>query len=565
MNKILLFTFISIAHFTTSQNDCLPTRCSPSGPVIRFPFRLKDHHPERCGYPGFELSCTSSGITKFDLQFPLTASTNKIMVPFNTTISVGSIDYKSQKILASNAIPRSCLPENLNTLTLNSSNSAFEVEALGYSDGYTLFNCTNARDYGINVTCLSRSSYQVMAFASVYEITALPPYSSCFKMYNVSYVPDSVFNGRDDEYGTRFYVRWRKPYCGNCEEEGKFCRLKDNGAADETECSTGESQQGKGASRKQQPLIAGLITAGTVLLLFITAALYFTFTLMKRKKNDYEKIENIIENHKDMKPRRYSYADIKKITNNFSEKLEPGTLHEGMLIDKTHVIVKMLNGNDCERNVDDFIEEVERIGRMQHENILQLIGYCVNGSKRALVYEFLPRGPLEKFISLQNQSQNPGWEKLLQISIAIAKGIDYIHRACTKNTLSLDINPLNIFLDHNFHPKTLVFSMSGAQGEMKYIAPEIFSSTFGVVSEKADVYSFGMLLMDIVGRHKVKKLLPVGLWCVQWFPCDRPSIKEVIQMLEGENMPVMPSNPSFCLCQFQQTQILYYSSGCLRS
>ncbi|KAL2249060.1 UNVERIFIED_CONTAM: Rust resistance kinase Lr10 [Sesamum indicum] len=558
--KIFLFTFISIVHLAGGQNGCLPATCGPSGPNIRFPFWLKDHQPEHCGYPGFELRCTESGDLKFDLQFPVTASANNVVLPLLTTVTVGVIDYGAQQMLVRNAVARSCPPEKLTTL--NSSASPFEVEALGYSEGYVLFNCSNAESDWQTVSCLSNHDHKVITLPSTSEITALPPHSSCFKMYNISYVPYNALAGRDDEYGERFYVRWRKPSCGNCEAEGKFCRLRNN-TAEDTECFSPEQPQHG-------------ITVGTILLGFIMVELFFVFISMKRKKEEHKRIQKILENHKDMSPRRYSYADIKRITDNFKEKLGPRTLFKGMLVDETCVAVKMLDHS--EQNVEDFIDEVDTIGRMEHVNVLQLVGYCVDGRKRALVYEFLSSGTLEMLISSESQSQMLGWETLHQVALGVAKGIDYIRQECNQNILSLNIKPQNILLDNNLNPKVLVCSISAAPGASEYAAPEMFASTFDVLSQKADVYSFGMLLLDVVGRRSggekenggiyfpewilkngaeraiqideeeeniemVKKLSVVGLWCIQWFPSDRPSMKTVIQMLEGDNKPITPPNP----------------------
>ncbi|KAL0452422.1 UNVERIFIED_CONTAM: Rust resistance kinase Lr10 [Sesamum latifolium] len=557
--KIFLFTFISIVHLAGGQNGCLPATCGPSGPIIRFPFWLKDHQPEHCGYPGFELRCTESGDLKFDFQFPVTASASNIMLPLLTTVTVGVIDYGAQQMLVRNAVARSCPPEKLTTL--NSWASPFVVEALGYSEGYVLFNCSNAESDWQTVSCLSNRDHKVITVASTNEITALPPHSSCFKMYNISYVPYNALTGRDDEYGERFYVRWRKPSCGNCEAEGKFCRLRNNGTAEDTECFSPEQPQHG-------------ITLGTVLL-GVMVELFFVFISMKRKREEHKRIQQILGNHKDMRPRRYSYADIKRITDNFKEKLGQQTLFKGMLVDETRVAVKMLDHS--EQNVEDFIDEVDTIGRMEHANVLQLVGYCVDGRKRALVYEFLSSGTLEMLISSESQSHMLGWETLHRVALGVAKGIDYVRQECNQNILSLDINPQNILLDDNFNPKVLVCSISAAQGALEYAAPEIFASTFEVLSQKADVYSFGMLLLDAVGRRSgrekenggvyfpewilkngaertiqidgeeeneiVKKLSVVGLWCIQWFPYDRPSMKTVIQMLEGDNKPITPPNP----------------------
>lgn len=307
-------------------------------------------------------------------------------------------------------------------------------------------------------------------------------------------------------------------------------------------------------------------------MMLIMFASYFILKSIIRKKKIHEMTEKVIENHKGMRPRRYSYADIKRSTNNHNEKLGQ-LLHKGMLVDQTPIAVKMLKWS--EQSIEDFISEVERLGRMQNPNILQLIGYCADGEKRALVYEFLPNGTsLEKLLSSEKQGHTLGWEKLHQIALGIAKGIDYVHQECTEEILNLDINPQNVLLDHSFNPKVLVSSISANQGAIEYIAPEIFSSTFDIVSQKAEAYSFGRMLLDIGGRRKrsevhfpewihnqlekrqeraieieeegngiVKKLTGVGLWCIQWFPSDRPSMKSVIRMLEGDDIPALPPNP----------------------
>ncbi|GLT57321.1 hypothetical protein SLA2020_303010 [Shorea laevis] len=217
--------------------------------------------------------------------------------------------------------------------------------------------------------------------------------------------------------------------------------------------------------------------------------------------------------------------------------------------------------------------------------------------ERALVYEFSPNYSLEKFISTADtKNRFLGWDKLQDIAIGIAKGIDYLHQGCDQQILHFDIKPSNVLLDENFNPKISDFglaklcskdqsavSMTTARGTMGYIAPEVFSRNFGNVSYKSDVYSFGILLLEVVGGKKnvditventsqiyfpewiynfleqkedlrvlieddedakiAKKLAIVGLWCIQWHPTDRPSMKVVIQMLEGGHEITMPPNP----------------------
>ncbi|GLT55623.1 hypothetical protein SLA2020_287280 [Shorea laevis] len=209
----------------------------------------------------------------------------------------------------------------------------------------------------------------------------------------------------------------------------------------------------------------------------------------------------------------------------------------------------------------------------------------------------MPNESLEKFIfATRNQSRSLSWENLQDIAIEIAKGIEYLHQGCDQQILHFDIKPHNILLDQNFNPKISDFglaklcskeqsavSMTAARGTMGYIAPEVLSRNFGKVSYKSDVYSFGMLLLEMVGGRKniditvgstsqiyfpewvyncletevlgirieneghakiARKLTIVGLWCIQWYPTDRPSMKSVVHMLEGEaNSLKMPPNP----------------------
>ncbi|KAG2700698.1 hypothetical protein I3760_06G009700 [Carya illinoinensis] len=244
--------------------------------------------------------------------------------------------------------------------------------------------------------------------------------------------------------------------------------------------------------------------------------------------------------------------------------------------------MKILN-TTSNGNGEEFINEEGTMGTIHHVNVVRLVGFRTNGFRRALVYEFLPNDSLDKLISLtDNKSRFLGWDKLQDIAVGIAKGVEYLHQGCEQRILHFDIKPQNILLDHNFNPKISDFglaklcykdqsAMSMTKGTVGYIAPEVFSKNFGNVSYKAYVYSFGMLLLEIVGgRNNVdfalekneqreefrvfigdneeaqiaKKLAIVGFWCIQWHPVDRPSMKFVVQMLEREgSKSTMPPNP----------------------
>ncbi|CAA2957647.1 rust resistance kinase Lr10-like [Olea europaea subsp. europaea] len=466
----------------------------------------------------------------------------------------------------------------------------------GEASGYTLFNCSakpEANSYSGPITCLGSSKYQVYAFRSFYSVSEFP-LSSCVKMYNISDVSEVIFRGLPEYYTDDTQLHLSKPFCGNCESTGKQCRFKNNGTNNETECFEipKQPENDNGASKKR--VILG-VSIGLFSFVLVVVALYGFYRVKKRNEN--KRIEQFLEDYKALRPARYSYADIKKITNGFRSKLGKGgygTVFKGKLSNDILVAVKVLN--NIKGNGDEFINEVSTIGKIHHVNVVRLVGYCADGYRRALVYEFLPNDSLNKFISSGNQSHTLGWEKLHKIALGIAKGIDYLHQGCNQRILHFDIKPHNILLDHNLSPKVADFglakmcskdqsvvTMTAARGTIGYIAPEVFSRNFGKVSYKSDIYSFGMLLLDLVGGRKnfharatdssqvyfpewmynqldkgedieiqiereedtkiAKRLIIVGLWCIQWYPADRPSMKVVIQMLDGENMPVMPPNP----------------------
>ncbi|XP_040361805.1 rust resistance kinase Lr10 [Rosa chinensis] len=336
----------------------------------------------------------------------------------------------------------------------------------------------------------------------------------------------------------------------------------------------------------------------SVILIVTGMTIYYVYSSLKREEENQLRIKRFLDEYRALKPSRYSYADIKRITEKFKEKLGQGaygTVFKGRLSSELLVAVKILN-NSNEKG-EDFINEVGTMGQIHHVNVVRLIGYCADGFIRALVYEFLPNGPLQNFLSsADNENSFIGWDKLQDIALGIAKGLEYLHQGCEQQILHFDIKPHNVLLDHDFTPKVSDFGLAKlcsrdqsavsmtARGTMGYIAPEVFSRNFGNVSYKADVYSFGTLLLEMVGGRKNFKVMEdstsqvyfpewiynlleqgndlrihigdegnveiaetlavVGLWCIQWYPIDRPSMKTVVQMLEreGDNL-TMPPNP----------------------
>jgi hypothetical protein len=130
-----------------------------------------------------------------------------------------------------------------------------------------------------------------------------------------------------------------------------------------------------------------------------------TFLLFKKKSSTHQIIEEFLKKHGHLPTARYSYSDVKEITSSFKNKLGQGgfgSVYKGNLHDERVVAVKVLS--ESKGDGEDFINEVASISRTSHVNIVRLLGFCLDGSKKALLYEFMPNGSLEKFIYEEKNS-----------------------------------------------------------------------------------------------------------------------------------------------------------------
>ncbi|KAF7847637.1 hypothetical protein BT93_L2767 [Corymbia citriodora subsp. variegata] len=277
-----------------------------------------------------------------------------------------------------------------------------------------------------------------------------------------------------------------------------------------------------------------------------------------------------------------------------------GEVYKGRIRDGCLVAVKILI--DSKSSPEEFINEVVSISRTCHINVITLLGFCYEGKKRALIFEYMPNGSLDKFIysgRALNGSSSLEWKILYQIAIGIARGLEYLHRGCNTRILHFDIKPQNILVDRDFTPKISdlglaklchgresAISTPGMRGTVGFIAPKVIFRNLGRVSHKSDVYSYGMLVLEMVGFRDselkifnssemyfsewiyrnlelgkdlnlpmdvteeeevlAKMMIIVSLWCIQTNPSDRPSIGKVIEMLEGSFESLqMPPKPIF--------------------
>ncbi|KAF5198459.1 Pr5-like receptor kinase [Thalictrum thalictroides] len=288
--------------------------------------------------------------------------------------------------------------------------------------------------------------------------------------------------------------------------------------------------------------------------------------------------------------KRFSMGNIKKFILTFLDsKLsgDDGDIYTGQFEDK-QVAVKVLP----EAYVVDeiFITEVSTIARASHRHVLKLCGFCFEGNMRALVYEYMENGPFDKI--LYENHLNLKWEMLYNIAIKTAKGILYLHQGCGEQIIHHDIRAHNVLLDKDLSPNVTGFglakllardvsdrSWTRTRGYPGYAAPEMWQPASRITA-KCDVYSFGVMLFEILGKRtngigrncfsyqvwekfqdgqldqivrdcgiveedheKAKVLTTLALWCVQMTPEIRPSMNDVVMVLEKQMLVISPPNP----------------------
>ncbi|GLJ10853.1 hypothetical protein SUGI_0136630 [Cryptomeria japonica] len=252
------------------------------------------------------------------------------------------------------------------------------------------------------------------------------------------------------------------------------------------------------------------VAAGLVLFLAV-------FIMWKRGRMVKETTE--IEDDVPTSLRTFTFRKLQVATKNFRHKLGSGSfgsVFKGTLPDNTLVAVKKLGG--LAQAEKQFRAEISTIGKIQHVNLVRLWGFCAEGSRRLLVYEYMPNGSLASFLFRSKDGEVQGkllnWKTRYQIALGTARGLAYLHEECADRIIHCDIKPENILLDAQFCPKVADFGLAKlvgrdfsrvlttTRGTRGYLAPEWISGL--PITPKADVYSFGMTLLEIIsGRRNV--------------------------------------------------------------
>ncbi|XP_074562962.1 G-type lectin S-receptor-like serine/threonine-protein kinase At2g19130 [Curcuma longa] len=309
----------------------------------------------------------------------------------------------------------------------------------------------------------------------------------------------------------------------------------------------------------------------------------------------------------------FRYSELRHMTKNFSHRLGGGgfgSVFKGSFPNSTPIAVKRLEA--LHQGEKQFRTEVSIIGTIQHVNLVRLIGFCSEGANRLLVYELMPKGSLDTHL-FSATSTVLNWKTRYQIAVGTARGLTYLHEQCRDCIIHCDIKPENILLDDSLTPKLADFGLAKLMGRdfsrvlttmrgtRGYLAPEMITGL--PITAKADVYSYGMMLFEIVsGRRNLEegntagffptlvinklmeknigsvldqrlggdvdleelnRVCKLACWCIQDNESCRPTMGQVLQALEGfleVSMPPIPRSLLRLLTETPEKINFFYQS-----
>ncbi|KAL6847762.1 hypothetical protein ACP4OV_021890 [Aristida adscensionis] len=337
------------------------------------------------------------------------------------------------------------------------------------------------------------------------------------------------------------------------------------------------------AKRKTLSVILGSVGGFAVLVILI---IFITCKLRTRQRQQMEEQDEEFGELQGI-PTRFTFQQLQEATSQFRDKLGEGgfgSVFEGKYRGGRIAVKRLDRAGQGKR---EFLAEVKTIGNIHHINLVRIIGFCAEKSHRLLVYEYMPKGSLDRWIYYRHENIVPSldWQTRHKIITHIAKGLSYLHEDCMKRIAHLDVKPQNILLDENFNAKLSDFGLcklidrdksqviTRMRGTPGYLAPEWLTSQ---ITEKADVYSFGVVVMEIISgrknldpsrseesihlvtlleekvktdqlvdlidknnrelqlhKHEIFQMMKLAMWCLQIDCKRRPQMSEVVKVLEG--------------------------------
>ncbi|XP_059437237.1 receptor-like serine/threonine-protein kinase SD1-8 [Corylus avellana] len=311
---------------------------------------------------------------------------------------------------------------------------------------------------------------------------------------------------------------------------------------------------------------------------------------------------NLKRREKDAELPLFSYKSVSAATNKFSNmnKLGEGgfgPVYKGKLLQGKEIAVKMLSKRSGQ-GIEEFRNETILIAKLQHRNLVRILGCCIERDEKILIYEYLPNQSLDFYLFDQTKKKMLEWGTRIRIIEGIAQGLLYLHRYSRLRIIHRDLKPSNILLDCEMNPKISDFGMARIVGDNEtqanthrivgtygYMSPEYAMD--GLYSIKSDVFSFGVLILEIVSGKKntgfynseslnllryawelwkddqilelmestigypsstsiILRFINIGLLCVQESPTDRPTMPDVVSMISNEHAPLpTPKQPAF--------------------
>ncbi|GLT51918.1 hypothetical protein SLA2020_252900 [Shorea laevis] len=354
------------------------------------------------------------------------------------------------------------------------------------------------------------------------------------------------------------------------------------------------------SNKSSSPTTTVIIVISTVgFILLISICICIIFKVTKSEKKFHAEAVDEIESVESL---QFDFNTIRDATNNFSDENKLGeggfgAVYKGRLANGQEIAVKRLSMSSGQGDLE-FKNEVQLVARLQHRNLVKLRGFCLEGKERLLIYEFVPNSSLDHFLFDPIKRTQFHWKTRYKIIEGIAKGLLYLHEDSRLRIIHRDLKAGNILLDENMNPKISDFGMARlfvvdqtqdatnkVVGTYGYMAPEY--ALRGQLSVKIDVYSFGVLILEIVSGQKINhnchednatnltsvawrnwregtplnimdpnlsedstteilRCIHIGLLCVQENAARRPTISSVVVMLtsDSETLPT-PSRPPF--------------------
>ncbi|XP_074566153.1 receptor-like serine/threonine-protein kinase SD1-8 isoform X2 [Curcuma longa] len=345
---------------------------------------------------------------------------------------------------------------------------------------------------------------------------------------------------------------------------------------------------------------SALIVVSVILVAFLLSLLSCWIWRRKKKSLYCDEVET---EGNDLDLPVFDLNTIAEATDNFSvnNKLGEGgfgLVYKGRLVEGQEIAVKRLSKTSSQ-GVDEFKNEVMLIAKLQHRNLVRLLGCCIQGGERILVYEYMPNGSLDAFLFDEAKREFLDWKKRQNIILGIARGLLYLHQDSRLRIIHRDLKASNVLLDKEMTPKISDFGMArifGGEdteintrrvvGTYGYMSPEYAMD--GIFLVKSDVFSFGILLLEIITGRKnrgvyhstlqlnllshiwslwkedkvmelvdqssdhsqstaeILRCIKIALLCVQERPGDRPTMYSVLKMLDNDNaLEIEPNQPGF--------------------